>query len=205
MPEPPFNPDPGPCPAATNEAAPAPVRTREQVAEQLRDTSSAMFLYGSLRGVFPDVDALTYRMYRDALIVDAGDPRDPIEGMLIEACALAHFNCGRLIARSASATDLESSKAFGALAVAMLGELRRTAVALAAYRAASGGRATTAPAGPARGARDIELGGKRRGGDGEDERVGEEPASDRGGAGERPEEPRPDRGRPRTAPHRRVG
>ncbi len=193
--------------AATIPAGPAPFRTREQVAEQLRDSAPSILLYGSLRSVFPHTDAATFVMYRDRLIADAGNPGDPIEVMLIETLALAHLNAGRLVCRSveAEAVDVEVSRKYGAMATAMVGELRRTALALAAYRAAcdarkSGGAAEV----PAGAGCDGELVSNPETAGGNTTR-GEEPKTRGGGAGERAEAARPVGRRPRPSAGRRAG
>src|SRR4051794_5737906 len=68
-------------------AAPAQgtlVMTSDQFAGQLRDVSTASFLYGTMSQLFQVEDTLAYRKFRDRLLADAGDPTDPVEIMLIE-------------------------------------------------------------------------------------------------------------------------
>ena len=77
---------------------------------------------------------LAYKKYRDQLVADCGGPSDPVEVMLIEQLALAHLNAGRLHFRAANAESLEGARVYGGLAVLLQGELRRTALALKAYR-----------------------------------------------------------------------
>jgi hypothetical protein len=201
---------PAPAPATDVFSPPAPAvhaRAPARVAEQLRDSAPAMLLFASLRDVFEGLDPLSFQLFRDQLVADAGGPADPIEVMLIEAAALAHLNAGRLVAKSSAAAHVDAARAFGGLAVAMLGELRRTALALAAYRSAAAARPAAVAGG---GGPDTELGsnggvgdgGRDGGGSGRDR---EEPAAGGGGPGERPEAPGPDRRRARAAPRRRVG
>ncbi len=193
--------------ATTSETGPVPVRTREEIAEKLRDSAPSILLYGSLRSVFPHTDAATFVMYRDRLIADAGNPTDPVEVMLIETLALAHLNAGRLLCRSveAEAVDVEVARKYGAMATAMVGELRRTALALAAYRAACDARKSGgAVAGPAEAGCDGELVSNGEACVGEASRR-EEPATGGGGAGKRAEAARAVGRRPRAAAGRRAG
>jgi hypothetical protein len=146
-------------------------------------------------------------MYRDGLVADAGNPSDPVEVMLLETLALAHLNAGRLLCRSveAEAVDVEVARKYGAMATAMVGELRRTALALAAYRAACDARKSGgAVAGPAGAGCDGEL-ASNAGVAGGDTRRGQEPETRGGGAGERPEAARAVGRRSRAASGRRAG
>jgi hypothetical protein len=106
-------------------------------AEQLRDSSYALFMYGSLRpGLkYPDVEA--YRLYRARLLAESGNPSDPIEEMIIEQLALAHLNVGLYQTRANNATTLVEATAFAGAAARLIAEFRRSALALQAYRAAS--------------------------------------------------------------------
>src|SRR5438270_403136 len=96
-----------------------------------------MFLYASMAGTLPQLNAQDFKAFRDRLVADCGDPADPIAVMLIEQIALAHLNIGRLQYKSANAGSLEEARAYGGLATQLLGEFRRTALALQAYRLAA--------------------------------------------------------------------
>src|SRR5436190_224261 len=74
----------------------------EHFARHLGETSGALFMYASMGGVFAQVGPAAYKLFRDRLMIAAGDPTDPIEVMLLEQVALAHFNIGRLHLRSAA-------------------------------------------------------------------------------------------------------
>lgn len=130
---------PSGCMAGDAEAdgLPPAIEPSDRYARNLAETSGAMFLYASMAGVFREAEALAYKKYRDRLLVDCGGPSDPIEIMLIEQLALAHLNSGRLHFRAANAEGLEGARVYGGLAVLLQGELRRTALALAAYRSAA--------------------------------------------------------------------
>src|SRR2546421_179092 len=82
--------------------------------------------------VFRQANALAFKRFRDKLLADCGGP---VEVMLVEQLALAHLNTCRLHYKSATADCLESARAYGALAIALAGEVRRTALAVKAYRA----------------------------------------------------------------------
>ena len=113
-------------------------RTAEQAVEHyanhIANTVGSAFMYMTTSGVFREVDCQAFKRYRDNLIAGCGSPNDPIEVMLIEQLALAHLNIGRLHFRSATADGLEGARVYGALAIGLTGELRRTAIALQAYR-----------------------------------------------------------------------
>jgi hypothetical protein len=84
-----------------------------------------------------DVDLDAYRLYRDRLIADAGNPTDPIVVMILEQLAFAHLNAGLLQATAMNSATIEAVTVFGNAAARLLAEFRRSALALQAYRAAS--------------------------------------------------------------------
>jgi hypothetical protein len=180
------------------------VLASDHFADQLRTTAGPVFMYASMAGIFQQMDLAAFQTYRDRLMADSGHPTDPIEVMLLEQLALAHMNIGRLQFNSATARSLEAARAYGAMATQLLGEFRRTTVALRAYRdqvasrtdATVEGRAAPA-AHPARaGAEESEVGG--------DSELGTEQGGDRHGEDPiRLPEPEAGRGReaePRPAP-----
>jgi hypothetical protein len=73
-------------------------------------------------------------MYRDWLVKASGDPGDPIEVLMIEQIALAHFRIGQLHAKAESAESNEAVKAYSAAAIRLTGEFRRLSLALRQYR-----------------------------------------------------------------------
>jgi hypothetical protein len=87
-----------------------------------------------MAGTLGHADTLSYKKFRDKLLADSGNPTDPIEIMIIEQIALAHMNIGRLQFRSSTAESVEQAKAYGSMAAQLLGEFRRTALALQAFR-----------------------------------------------------------------------
>lgn len=106
----------------------------DHYAHHLRESTGASFMFASLVGLFGQSDRTPFKKYRDRLLADSGDPSDPIEVMMIEQIALAHMNIGRLMLRSSIAEHIDVAKAYGSMATQLLGEFRRTALALQAYR-----------------------------------------------------------------------
>jgi ParB-like chromosome segregation protein Spo0J len=90
-------------------------------------------------------ETAAHRIYLDRVLKDLGDPADPIERVLVEQLCMAHFRTAQLHVGAGQAQGAEAVKLYSAVAARMLGEMRRTALALKAYR-------TGAPAGLPRGA-----------------------------------------------------
>lgn len=100
---------------------------------------------GLRAGVFPALmatalnldrffDANAYKIYLANVMRDLGDPKDPVERMLVEQLCMAHFRVAQLHAAAGQANGLEATKLLNTVAARMLGELRRTALSLKAYR-----------------------------------------------------------------------
>ncbi|WP_337174658.1 hypothetical protein [Paludisphaera sp.] len=132
----------------SRDAAKATASAAEQVSDhfaaQLAETSGAIFMFASMASVLRQPDLAAYKKFRDKLLADCGGPTDPVEVMLVEQLALAHLNVGRLHYRSATAEGLEEAKVCGGLAVLLMGEFRRSALALRTYRAPARGQAASA-------------------------------------------------------------
>ena len=126
-------PDPG---ASVRSAATGTPGVSEQLAAHIRDSSASMFMFASMGTVLREPDVASYRIYRDRLLADYGDPKDPIVIMLIEQLALAHLNCGQLFYKASSASSVECASAFLVASTRLMAEFRRTALALPAYREA---------------------------------------------------------------------
>jgi hypothetical protein len=121
------------CPPGDQRKPTAAERAARQ-AEALRQAIIPACMAAAL-GLDRQVGPLGYRAYLDQLLKDAGDPTDPVERMLLEQLALAHFRNAQLHADAGQARGVEAAKIYNSLAARMLGELRRTALALRLYQA----------------------------------------------------------------------
>ena len=79
-------------------------------------------------------DGRAYKLYLEQLIQEAGTPNDPIERMLLEQLALAHFRIGQLQVSAGRSKGTEATKIYNSAACRLLGEFRRTALALRVFR-----------------------------------------------------------------------
>jgi hypothetical protein len=109
----------------------------EQWATHLRSSIPALFMFASLKKPFGEIDEKAYRIYRDRLLADCGSPTDPIETMVIEQLALAHFNLGLLHCKAANAGHVAATAAYSSAAARIMAEFRRSSLGLQAYRAAA--------------------------------------------------------------------
>ena len=128
-------PEPGagqPPPEPTEILAPS-----EHYAAQLRECVARLFMFASMTKAFKHFDAAAFKLFRDRLLADCGSPADPIEIMMIEQLALAHFNAGLLHRRAANSSSFECAGVHSNAAARLMAEHRRSALALQAYRAAS--------------------------------------------------------------------
>jgi hypothetical protein len=80
------------------------------------------------------VSPVSAQLYLSALFKEAGDPKDPIERMLVEQAALAHHRLIDLHKRANRAELIDHVKVFNAAAIRLTGEFRRLALALRTYR-----------------------------------------------------------------------
>jgi hypothetical protein len=133
------------------QAAMVPTETispSENLAGHLRETIAPLFMNASLGRALPQTDTTAFRLYRNKLPTDCGGPTDPIEVMLIEQLALAHLNMGLLHCKASNAGSVQCAAAYSGAASRLMGEFRRSAIALQAYRAASVRLAEMAEADP---------------------------------------------------------
>lgn len=73
--------------------------------------------------------------FLEDLLSDAGNPEDPIERMLIEQISLAYHQLGALYVLSSSAATVDERETYYKAAARLLGEFRRSVLALKDYRA----------------------------------------------------------------------
>ena len=111
------------------------------VAANLRDMTAAGFLHWTVNSLIPaELSAEAFKLYRDKLLQEAGNPSDPIEIMLIEQLALAHFSIGRLQMKACTMDNVKLSIAYSDAAARLLGEFRRCTLALEDFRAKQAAR-----------------------------------------------------------------
>lgn len=125
--------DPGLPPTGSTEVVPPD----ERWAEHLRSTVPALFMHASMIKPFPDAGPTAFRKYRNRVLADSGNPQDPVERMLLDQLALANFNVGLLQCRAANAPDVADAGVYAQAAARLMGEFRRSALALQVFRAAS--------------------------------------------------------------------
>jgi len=114
---------------------PTPEQVEQAHADNLKQMSSGAHLYTSTSGSLGhQTPPNGYLRYMHNTIREAGAPRDPVERMLIEQITLAHHNIGRLHSSAAAAKTIDEAKVYNAAAAKLLGEFRRTALALKQYR-----------------------------------------------------------------------
>jgi hypothetical protein len=111
------------------------------VAANLRDMTAAGFLHWIVSSLIPaELSAEGFKLYRDRLLQEAGNPSDPIEIMLIEQIALGHFAIGRLQMKACTMEVPKLSIAYSDAATRLLGEFRRCTQALEDFRAKQAAR-----------------------------------------------------------------
>ena len=107
-----------------------------QQAVNLKDVTGATQLYIAVTSsIAPHISTEAFKIYRTTLLEQSGSPTDPIEIMLIEQIALAHFHIGRLHMKSCSTAQALLAVAFADAATRLTAEFRRSALALEDYRA----------------------------------------------------------------------
>jgi hypothetical protein len=123
-------------PGPDHEPEPPPEVVAAQQAVNLREVSAAGYLHWAVStSLSDDLNPAAFKLFRDKLLEDAGNPTDPIEVMLIEQVALAHFHIGRLQVRSCGAASPQLQVAYSDAATRLLGEFRRCTLALEDLRA----------------------------------------------------------------------
>jgi hypothetical protein len=77
--------------------------------------------------------AAGFKVHLEQTLADLGNPTDPVERMLIEQLVLAHFRIAQLHVDAGYCKHAEGMKLYTAATARLLGEFRRTALALRAY------------------------------------------------------------------------
>ena len=116
----------------------SPERQREMVrgmSNAVKDKAGATYLAASAERVLgTHILPQAYAPYMEKLLVDCGNPVDPIEQMLVEQITLAHHNIGRLHVQAARAESIQQANAYNSAAARLLAEFRRTVSTLKSYR-----------------------------------------------------------------------
>lgn len=128
----------GPDHAAFQASAPtkAAESTQHEPARQAAIVKHALFpsQMATAIGLRDLFDASGYRAFLDQLVRDAGNPSDPLQVMLLQQMAMAHFRIGDLHGLAAKADDPKAVEAFNNAAGRLMAEFRRSMIALAGYR-----------------------------------------------------------------------
>ena len=109
----------------------------EHYAGHLKESSVPLFLNATLGRAMPQADLTAYKLYRDRILADCGNPTDPVEIILVEQVLMSHLITGHLQVKGANAESVESAGVYLGAAARLTGELRRTALALQAFRLAA--------------------------------------------------------------------
>jgi hypothetical protein len=118
--------------------APDPRRQAEQRAAHQAEVLNKMVfptMMSEAVEISQYINGSACRIYLERFLVDCGNPTDPVERMMLEQLALAHFRTGQLHAKAGITENAEAVKLLSAAAARLLGEFRRTALALRVYRA----------------------------------------------------------------------
>lgn len=104
-------------------------------AKAIQETSAAAVLATCMdKDYGEDFGSCAFKAYHDNVLEAAGQPSDPIEVMLVEQLLWAHHRIGDLHTQAASAKTTEAARLFNAAAVRLMGEFRKTSLALREYR-----------------------------------------------------------------------
>jgi hypothetical protein len=77
--------------------------------------------------------AAGFKVHLEKTLADLGNPTDPVECMMVEQLVLAHFRVAQLHVDAGYCKGAEGTKLYTAATARLLGEFRRTALALRAY------------------------------------------------------------------------
>lgn len=84
-----------------------------------------------------------FKVYRDRILAASGQPRDPVEAMLLEQLAWAHHRLGSLHVSAAAALAPEQASILTTASTKLMAEFRKTALALKEYRSPPGPKQLT--------------------------------------------------------------
>ncbi len=118
-------------PVGLDQARHAAAQARAQQAELLEKGIFPAFMASALN-LDRHVGTTAYHAFLEGVMRDLGDPTDPIERMLVQQLCLVHFRVAQLHSGAGTATGLEATRVLNSVVARMLGEMRRTALALEA-------------------------------------------------------------------------
>ena len=114
---------------------PQPPLPPEQQAAILRDGAAAAYLYGATAAVLGrGVSVPGCQLYLRDFVREARDSLAPVEAILLEELATTHHLIGQLQVRAGAAGAPREAQAYLAAAARLMAEVRRTALALQAFR-----------------------------------------------------------------------
>ena len=113
----------------------AQTQQNEVQAKAIKQTSAAAVLATCLRKTYGKVVGSNgFKAYVEANLAEAGNPKDPIERMMVEQLVIAHHRIGDLHAEAACAENPEVAALYQATAARLMNEFRKTSLALREYR-----------------------------------------------------------------------
>jgi hypothetical protein len=134
-------------PEESQQAAEESVSPILKQAYYLRKEAAAGYLNATLGPFFEGhLHPMAFNQYVSDVLEKGGSPKDPIERMLMEQLILAHHNIGRLQVQAAGSKGTAEAEMYNTAAVRLMGEFRKTALALKTYRMP--GTSLTAPVKP---------------------------------------------------------
>lgn len=120
-------------PSGIDEARHRKAQYTAQQAEALREVVFPAIMSEAM-GHTKLFDGQAFKLFMERLLDEAGNPSDPIERMMLQQLALAHFRIGQLHVSAGQSKTVEAAKAYNSAASRLWGEFRRTALALRCYK-----------------------------------------------------------------------
>ena len=83
------------------------------------------------------ISMLAVKKAMEQIHAQCGNATDPVERMMLEQLTLAHHSIGRLMAKAATADNLEHAEMYHSMSARLLGEIGRLALCIKSYRDSS--------------------------------------------------------------------
>ena len=107
----------------------------QQEAAAIQDTFAASVLGVSLQHTLGKFfQPTSFKAYHDNILLSAGQPKDPVEVMLLDQLVWAHHRLGELHSQAACASTPSALEVCNAAVVRLMAECRKTSLALKEYR-----------------------------------------------------------------------